>query len=173
MVKNHEEAQRNFTKEKHQEKMKILCVLREKTLVYFVVKLNSGTMEKQIYLDYNATTPIDPEVVEEMLPFIYDSFGNPSSSYAIGRRNKDAVMKARLQVAHLINARPDEIIFTSGGTESNNHALRGIAFANRDRGKHIITSSIEHPAITEVCRYLESFGYEITYLPVDTAGLVN
>ena len=127
-------------------------------------------MNNPLYLDYNATTPIDPEVVEEMLPFIHGSFGNPSSSYAIGKKNKEAVNKARIQVADLINADPGEIIFTSGGTESNNHAIRGIAFANRDKGKHIITSAIEHPAVTEVCDYLYSLGFEITYLPVDRNG---
>lgn len=127
-------------------------------------------MNMPVYLDYNATTPIDPEVVEEMLPFIHGSFGNPSSSYAIGRKNKEAVIKARLQVADLINADPGEIIFTSGGTESNNHAIRGIAFANRNRGKHIITSAIEHPAVTKVCDYLNSLGYEITSVPVDRNG---
>lgn len=127
-------------------------------------------MNMPVYLDYNATTPIDPEVVEEMLPFIHGSFGNPSSSYTIGRKNKEAVIKARLQVADLINADPGEIIFTSGGTESNNHAIRGIAFANRNRGKHIITSAIEHPAVTKVCDYLNSLGYEITSVPVDRNG---
>lgn len=130
-------------------------------------------MSTPVYLDYNATTPIDPDVVQEMLPFISNSFGNPSSSYSIGRKNKEAIMKARQQVAELINANPDEIIFTSGGTESNNHAIRGIAFATRDKGKHIITSSIEHPAVTEVCKHLNSLGYEITYLPVDTNGKIN
>lgn len=105
-----------------------------------------------------------------MLPYIHGSFGNPSSSYAIGRKNKEAVNKARLQVANLINAEPGEIIFTSGGTESNNHAIRGIAFEKRDKGKHIITSAIEHPAVTEVCDYLCSLGFEITYLPVDRNG---
>lgn len=127
-------------------------------------------MNMPVYLDYNATTPIDPEVVEEMLPFIHGSFGNPSSSYTIGRKNKEAVIKARLQVADLINADPGEIIFTSGGTESNNHAIRGIAFANRNRGKHIISSAIEHPAVTKVCDYLNSLGYEITSVPVDRNG---
>ena len=127
-------------------------------------------MNNPLYLDYNATTPIDPEVVEEMLPFIHGSFGNPSSSYAIGKKNKEAVNKARIQVADLLNADPGEIIFTSGGTESNNHAIRGIAFANRDKGKHITTSAIEHPAVTEVCDYLYSLGFEITYLPVDRNG---
>lgn len=130
-------------------------------------------MAESIYLDYNATTPIDPEVLEEMSPYISSSFGNPSSSYSIGRKNKEAVNKARQQVASLLNASPDEIIFTSGGTESNNHAIRGIAYANRYKGKHIITSSIEHPAVTEVCKHLNSLGYEITYLPVDKNGKIN
>ncbi|MFH1320104.1 MAG: aminotransferase class V-fold PLP-dependent enzyme, partial [Bacteroidota bacterium] len=130
-------------------------------------------MEKPVYLDYNATTPIDPEVAHEMIPYIQTSFGNPSSSYSIGRRNKEAIEGARKQVAYLINAKPEEIISTSGGTESNNHAIRGTAFANKDKGKHIITSSIEHPAVTEVCRYLNLSGYEITWLPVDTFGMVN
>jgi len=130
-------------------------------------------MKKPVYLDYNATTTIDPEVSTEMLPYLQTHFGNPSSSYSIGRHNKEAVERAREQVANLINAKPEEIIFTSGGTESNNHAIRGIALANKDKGKHIITSSIEHPAVTEVCMYLNSLGYEITYLPVDTFGTVN
>ena len=130
-------------------------------------------MKEPIYLDYNATTPIDPDVVKEMLPYFHTHFGNPSSSYSIGRNNKEAINRARKQVAGLINAKPEEIIFTSGGTESNNHAIRGIAFANKEKGKHIITSAIEHPAVTEVCRYLNSLGYEITYLPVDMHGKVN
>ena len=130
-------------------------------------------MKKPVYLDYNSTTPIDKEVVNEMIPYIQTFFGNPSSSYLIGRKNKEAIEGARKQVANLINAKPEEIIFTSGGTESNNHAIRGTAYANKDKGKHIITSSIEHPAVTEVCRYLNLSGYEITWLPVDTFGMVN
>jgi cysteine desulfurase len=130
-------------------------------------------MKEPVYLDYNATTPIDPEVVTEMLPYIRSSFGNPSSSYSIGRDNKEAVNRARKQVADLINATSEEIVFTSGGTESNNHAIRGIALANKEKGRHIITSSIEHPAVTEVCRHLNSMGYEITYVPVNTYGMVN
>lgn len=130
-------------------------------------------MGSPIYLDYNATTPIDPEVVTEMLPYIQTHFGNPSSSYGLGKHNKQAIEKARLQVAELIGALPEEIVFTSCGTESNNLAIRGIAFANQKKGKHIITSSIEHPAVTEVCRYLASMGWEITYLPVDKYGTVN
>jgi len=125
-----------------------------------------------IYLDYNATTPIDPEVAEAMRPYLETYFGNPSSSHSYGATTKNAVEKARKQVAELINAQPAEIIFTSGGTESNNYAVKGAAFANKHRGNHIITSSIEHPAIFEVCKYLEKQGFEITYLPVDEYGIV-
>lgn len=130
-------------------------------------------MKEPIYLDYNATTPISPEVAEEMLPYIQAHFGNPSSSYAIGRFNKEAIEKARMQVANLIAASPEEIIFTSGGTESNNHAIRGAVFANQHKGKHVITSRVEHPAVTEVCKFLEKQGYEITPLPVDSFGKIN
>ena len=130
-------------------------------------------MNNPIYLDYNATTPIDPKVVTEMLPYFKTHFGNPSSSYGLGRQNKKAIEKARSQLAELIGALPEEIVFTSCGTESNNLAIRGIAFANQQKGKHIITSSIEHPAVTEVCRNLASLGWEITYLPVDKYGTVN
>ncbi len=130
-------------------------------------------MKNPVYLDYNATTPIDPEVADEMLPYIRSSFGNPSSSYSPGRINREAINMARQQVADLINARPEEIVFTSGGTESNNHAIRGVALANKETGKHIITSSVEHPAVLEVCRHLSSMGYEITYVPVDSHGKVS
>ena len=130
-------------------------------------------MERTIYLDYNATTPVAPEAAEEMYPYIQAHFGNPSSGYAIGRHNKEAIEKARFQVANLIGALPGEIIFTSGGTESNNHAIRGAVFANAQKGKHIITSVVEHPAVTEVCRYLEKQGFDITWLPVDSCGNVN
>ena len=130
-------------------------------------------MEKPIYLDYNATTPVDPEVAKEMIPYIESFYGNPSSSYSIGRNNKEAVEKARAQVAELINCKPEEIFFTSCATESNNLAIKGIAWANRDKGRHIITSAIEHPAVTEVCKYLSSQGFEITYLSVDQYGMVD
>lgn len=129
-------------------------------------------MKKPIYLDYNATTPIDPEVANEMLPYIQSLYGNPSSSYSIGRTAKEAINKARSQVAALINSRSAEIIFTSCATESNNLAIHGFALANKDKGKHIITSTVEHPAVTEVCRYLSGKGYEITYVPVDGHGRV-
>ena len=130
-------------------------------------------MKRPVYLDYNATTPVDPEVAKEMIPYIESFYGNPSSSYSIGRSNKEAVEKARAQVAGLINCQPDEIYFTSCATESNNLAIKGIAWANSDKGRHIITSEIEHPAVTEVCKYLSSQGFEITYLPVDQNGRVD
>ncbi len=128
---------------------------------------------KSIYLDYNATTPIDPKVFELMLPFLQNNFGNPSSSHIFGRIPKEALEKSRQQVAALIGANVDEIIFTSGGTESDNHAIIGTALANKEKGKHIITSIIEHPAVLETCRYLEMLGFRITYLPVDEYGLVD
>lgn len=130
-------------------------------------------MEKYIYLDYNATTPVDKEVVQAMLPFIHSDFGNPSSSYAIGRYTKNAISQARKHVADLLNAQPNEIIFNSGGTESNNQAIQGVAFASQEKGRHIITSAVEHPAVTEVCKYLASLGWDITYIPVDKYGAVN
>lgn len=130
-------------------------------------------MNNPIYLDYNATTPIDPEVAAEMVSVIQNHFGNPSSSYEMGRYSKKIVEQARKQVADLIHAKPDELIFTSCATESNNLAIQGVAFANRSKGNHIITSSIEHPAVTEVCKFLETHGFEISYLPVDTTGRVN
>lgn len=126
-----------------------------------------------IYLDYNATTPIAKEVADEMAPFLYNKFGNPSSNHPFGVEAKLAVENARQQVAKAINSRTSEVIFTSGGTESNNIAIRGYVFANRDKGNHIITSAIEHPAVLEVCRYLETQGYLVTYLPVDQYGLVD
>lgn len=129
-------------------------------------------MKPAIYLDYNATTPHDPEVVEAMRPFLDETFGNPSSSHLYGIAPKQAVENARKQVAELLNSTPSEIVFTSGGTESNNHAIKGIAFTMRDRGNHIITSVVEHPAVTDVCRFLEAFGFETTYLPVDAQGQV-
>ena len=130
-------------------------------------------MPKSIYLDYNATTPHAPEVIEAIRPFLEEEFGNPSSSHLYGNTPHKAVMHARRQVAALLNCQPEEIVFTSGGTESNNQALKGVAEAYRDKGNHIITSQIEHPAILEVCAYLEENGCEVTYLPVDNQGLVS
>ena len=128
---------------------------------------------RPVYLDYNATTPIDPEVAEFMKPYLVDFFGNPSSSHWYGIQAKKAIDAARNQVADLLGCQPDEIIFTSGGSESNNYALKGAVFANRMKGNHIITSAIEHPAVTEVCNYLEAEKFRVTYLPVDEFGLVD
>ena len=126
-----------------------------------------------IYLDYNATTPIDPQVAAAMLPYVHGLFGNPSSSHSFGLAARQGVDKARSQVAGLLGCAVDDLIFTSGGTEANNHAIKGVAAAYRGRGNHIITSAVEHPAVTEVCRYLEGQGWRITYLPVDEYGLVD
>ncbi|HLY18935.1 MAG TPA: cysteine desulfurase family protein [Bryobacteraceae bacterium] len=127
---------------------------------------------KPVYLDYNATTPLDPEVIAAMRPYLEEHFGNPSSSHCYGARPRRAVQEARGQVAGLLNCAPDEVIFTSGGTESNNHALKSVA-AGAGKGGHIITSAIEHPAVTEVCGWLARRGFEITELPVDEHGLVS
>jgi len=128
---------------------------------------------KPIYLDYNATTPVDPVVAEAMLPYLREHFGNPSSSHGYGVQAKRAVERARRQVADLLGCSPDEVIFTSGGSESNNMAIKGIARANRARGNHIVTSAVEHPAVVEVCRALEAEGLRITFVPVDGDGLVG
>lgn len=126
-----------------------------------------------IYLDYNATTPIIPEVADTMRPYLDNYFGNPSSSHIYGLQARTAVENARVQLSQLLNCDPSEVIFTSGGTESNNYSLKGYAFAHKERGNHIITTQIEHPAIIEVCRFLESQGFEVTYLPVDSTGRVR
>jgi len=130
-------------------------------------------MPKPIYLDHNATTPHDPEVIAAMRPYLEEAFGNPSSGHWYGSMPQKAVNEARRQVAALLNCRSEEIIFTSGGTESNNHAIKGVAYAYRDKGNHIITSQVEHPAILEVCKYLEENGFEVSYLPVDEHCLVS
>jgi cysteine desulfurase len=126
-----------------------------------------------IYLDYNATTPIAPEVVDAMLPYLREHFGNPSSSHVYGWEALGAVGDARTQVASLLGCSPEEIVFTSGGSESNNHAIRGVGEAQRERGNHLITCQIEHPAVLNTCKYLERHGCEVTYLPVDEYGLVD
>jgi cysteine desulfurase len=128
---------------------------------------------KKIYLDHAATTPTHPEVVKAMLPYFTDAFGNPSSIHSLGQETKAAVEEAREKVAHLIGARSDEIVFTSGGTEADNFAVKGVAYANRQRGNHIITTSIEHHAVLEPCKFLEEQGFEVTYLRVDKYGLVD
>ncbi len=130
-------------------------------------------MVQPIYLDYNGTTPHDPEVIDAMRPFLETEFGNPSSSHWYGIKPKQAVEAARRQVAGLINCQATEIYFTSGGTESNNHAIKGMARALKHKGRHIVTSNFEHPAVLEVCRFLEGEGFETTYVPVDNQGMVD
>jgi cysteine desulfurase len=128
---------------------------------------------KRVYLDYAATTPVHPEVILAMTPYFAEIWGNPSSIHACGLEARSAVEEARDKIAGLIGAHKDEIFFTSGGTEADNWALQGIASANRARGNHIITSSIEHHAVLETCKHLEEQGFSITYLPVDRYGMVN
>jgi len=128
---------------------------------------------KPIYLDYAATTPTDTAVLQAMIPYFHDAFGNPSAIYSYGQEAKSAIEKARSNVSSLIRARDEEIVFTSGGTEADNFALKGVAFANQKKGNHIITSSIEHHAVLESCKFLGKMGFKITYLPVDHFGLVN
>ncbi len=130
-------------------------------------------MFRRVYLDNSATTPIDCEVVDAMLPFLTEKFGNASSIHFFGQEARAAVDKARHQVAEIINARPNEIVFTSGGTEANNLAIRGLIEANEKYGKHIITSLIEHSAVKNVCEDLEKRGFEVTYLPVYEDGIVK
>lgn len=128
---------------------------------------------RPIYLDYNATTPTHPSVANAMLPYLRDGFGNPSSSHEFGLHARAAVDRARAQVAALLKCAPEEVIFTSGGSESDNFAIAGYARKHRSRGNHIITSQVEHPAVLEICRVLETEGFEITYLPVDETGQVR
>ncbi|MFV1959795.1 MAG: cysteine desulfurase family protein, partial [Planctomycetota bacterium] len=129
--------------------------------------------ERPIYLDHNATTPIDPAVAEAMLPFLHEHFGNPSSGHVFGHRTREAVENAREHVAALLGAAPEEIVFTSGGTESNNTVLKGVARAAGGRRGHFVTSAVEHPAVLEPCRALEREGFDVTVVPVDRCGRVD
>lgn len=128
---------------------------------------------KKVYLDHAATTPVDPRVLEAMLPYFTDSFGNPSSIHSVGLEARTAVAEARIKVASLIGAGTEEIIFTSGGTEADNLAIKGVAQANAHKGKHIVTTRIEHHAVEESCRYLERQGFRVTVVGVDLDGLVD
>ena len=130
-------------------------------------------MFRRIYLDNSATTPVDPDVLAVMMPYLTDKFGNASSIHHFGQETRAGVDKARHQVAALINSRPNEIIFTSGGTEANNLAVRGLAEANQKYGKHLIISEIEHPAVENVCEDLEKQGFSVSYLPVYDSGVVR
>ena len=129
--------------------------------------------DRLIYLDHGATTPVRAEVLEAMLPYFSEKYGNASSIYSIAKESKVAIDKARDKVATSIGAKPKEIYFTSGGTEADNWAIKGVAHQNRDKGRHIITTSIEHHAVLYTCQYLEKEGFNITYLPVDEKGIVS
>ena len=126
-----------------------------------------------IYLDNNATTKTDEEVVKAMMPYLLENYGNPSSIYKIGRENRKAIEEARETVAQILNCEPNEIYFTSGGSESDNTAIRGIAYSYIKKGKHIITSKIEHPAVLETCKQLEKEGFEVTYIGVKENGIID
>ena len=128
---------------------------------------------KRIYLDYAATTPVDPQVLQAMQPYFFEEFGNPSSIHSFGQEAKKAIEEAREKVASFLGAKPEEIIFTSGGTESNNFAVEGVAYAQEKKGNQIVTTAIEHHAITEPCKFLEKHGFKVTYVGVDKYGLVN
>ena len=125
------------------------------------------------YFDNAATTRINEEVLKEMFPYLTKEYGNASSMYSIGRQSRRAIENARKQVAQLLNCKPQEIYFTSCGTESDNTALKGVAFKNKEKGNHIITSKIEHPAILHTCQNLEKQGFEVTYLNVDEEGTID
>ena len=130
-------------------------------------------MDRFVYVDHAATTYVKKQVLDYMLPYFSEKYGNPSSIYSIGRDSKRAVEEAREIVAGAINCRPREIFFTGSGTEADNWAIKGVAFANREKGNHIITSAIEHHAVLHVCQYLEKEGFEVTYLPADKDGFVS
>src|SRR5262245_46800533 len=135
---------------------------------------------KPIYLDYNATTPLDPAVVDAMLPTLREGFGNPSSTHAFGKAAHDAVERARAHVASLLGCQPDEVVFTGGGTEASNHALKGVVFARlrgffarRRSAPHLVISAFEHPATAQPAAFLERLGCKVTVVPVDRQGLVD
>lgn len=130
-------------------------------------------MNRFVYLDHSATTPVDQKVLEAMLPFFSMDFGNPNSLHTWGRKARQAVDQARDEVSRLINAEPSEIIFTGGGSEADNIAIKGVAFAKKDKGRHIITSAIEHHAVLDTCKWLEKEGFDITILPVDESGTIR
>jgi cysteine desulfurase len=127
----------------------------------------------RVYMDHNATTPVHPEVLEAMMPFFKDHFGNASSIHWAGREVKKYLDEAREKVAALLHSAPEEIIFTSCGTESDNMAIKGVASALQEKGRHIITTQVEHHAVLHTCQFLEKLGYEITYLRVDPDGLID
>lgn len=130
-------------------------------------------MRKKVYLDHGATTPLDPRVVDEMLPYLKEVFGNPSSGHAFGREARKGIETARTRVARGLNVDPQEIVFTSGGSEANHLAVRGTVYANRERGRHLIASRIEHHSVLDTCLDLDEKGFEVSWIPVDAAGMVD
>ena len=151
--------------------MKERIIRRPAHIFWYTV--NSMGAQRIVYMDHSATTYVRREVLEAMIPYYSEHFGNPSSIYSIARESKKAIDASRAQVATALGAEPDEIYFTSGGSESDNWAIKGIAFANRKKGNHIITSKIEHHAVFHPCQYLEKEGFTVMYLPVDQYGLVD
>lgn len=130
-------------------------------------------MERSVYLDHSATTYVKQEVLDEMFPYFSQNFGNPSSLYKLGKNNKNAVELSKSRISNAIGANANEIYFTAGGSEADNWAIKGIAFANEKKGNHIITTNIEHPAIINSCEFLKKHGFEVTYLNVDEYGMIN
>jgi len=128
---------------------------------------------KRVYMDYAATTPVMPEVIEAMAPYFHDKFGNPSSIHSMGQEGRDAVEKARGQVASIIRCEPEAVVFTGCGTEADNQAIKGVALANRKKGNHIITTAIEHHAVLYSCEFLKALDFDVTVLPVDEYGMVD
>lgn len=139
----------------------------------YVRGIEYGKTMKQVYLDYAATTPTDPEVIKAMQPYFFDKFGNASSIYSLGQEAHAAIEDSRSILASFLGARPEEIVFTSGGTESNNFAIEGVALALEKKGNHIITTAIEHHAVSEPCKFLEKRGFKVSYIGVDKYGLVS
>ena len=125
------------------------------------------------YFDHSATTAVDSKVLEAMLPYFSENYGNPSSVYSIGKSNKEIISISRMKIASILNCRVNEIYFTSCGSESDNLIIKGIAFANKNRGNHIITSQIEHPAVLETCKFLEKFGFRVTYIRPNSNGIIE
>src|SRR3990172_7358343 len=130
-------------------------------------------MQRQVYLDHAATTPVHPKALEAMLPYFSEQYGNPSSIYSLAREARKALDGAREVVSGILGCKPNEVLFTSGGSESDNTAIKGAAFAAKSGGNHIITSSVEHHAVLHTCQFMEKFGFDVTYLPVDKYGMVD
>jgi len=166
-------AKRNFEKMKKGIKKKERVKKERISLAAYMKEPKTHVPKHKIYMDHAASTPVRKEVLKEMLPYFTDKYGNASSLHSFGREAAQAMEQSRMEIASIIGARPEEIVFTSGGTESDNLAIKGLAFAGGRKTGHIITSLIEHPAVMATCRYLERRGFKVTYLPVDSDGQVS